>query len=276
MSLAVRGPRNFVSAAWFAQIPGIAVRLQLGAHRLALCPRLALARLEGAQEVLDVVAVLVGDDVRLRRRAAGSPELGVQLIKEPEVDPDGLVDRAVEGPHLRRSEPAAGARLATEEDRLGRLVGVPRSGELVLPEGLDTIDVAEDPAVLTGVRVRAGLAGVCQEGARRTLGRLATRDLVQEVGQVVGRWGPAYPRRAACRRARRTRPRPPPPTATPRPPMRLPRISLTCDASSLAFGSRSSVSAPRASARLVTTGGIRSDPRRGTCSSRNSRARRAR
>ena len=76
---------------------GVAVGLQLEPHRAG---RLALAvvadALVGAEQVLDVVAVLVGDHVGLGERAAAGAEARAQFVVEVEVDVDGLVGGAVE------------------------------------------------------------------------------------------------------------------------------------------------------------------------------------
>ena len=57
-------------------------------------PRPALVERPG--EVLDVVAVLVREDVRLGERPAARAQLRGQLVEEAEVDVDVLVVRAVE------------------------------------------------------------------------------------------------------------------------------------------------------------------------------------
>ena len=60
-----------MAAAWFAPHAGEAIGLELDPHRPALGAGLAAASpLKRAEEVLDVVAVLVRDDVALRQRAA--------------------------------------------------------------------------------------------------------------------------------------------------------------------------------------------------------------
>ena len=74
----------------------VAVGLELEAHRAGAW---ALARLDPAvraEQVLDVVAVLVGDDVGLGERAALRAEALAQLVVEPEIDVHLLVGRAVE------------------------------------------------------------------------------------------------------------------------------------------------------------------------------------
>ena len=105
-----------------------------------------------------MVPVLVGQDVGLRERAALGPELRAQLVEEPEVDVDVLVGRAVERTAGGRRDAATAADLVGEEARPGRDVLLARSGERVGPVGLDAVDVADDPAILAGVRVGTGLA----------------------------------------------------------------------------------------------------------------------
>ena len=95
--------------------PGVAVGLQLRAHRPRLRPLPVVADLvENALEVLDVVAVLVGDHVGLRERSAARPELVAEVVEEPEVDVDVPVARAVEGPDVRVRRAAPGADGAVE------------------------------------------------------------------------------------------------------------------------------------------------------------------
>src|SRR4029453_19385590 len=95
----------------------IAVRLQLHAHRPALGPLGVVADpAEDAEQVLDVVAVLMGEPVRLRERRPARAEPRLDLVEEAEVDVDELVPRAVEGPDLRSGEAAAGLDLVGEKD----------------------------------------------------------------------------------------------------------------------------------------------------------------
>jgi hypothetical protein len=54
------------------------------------------ARLEVAEQVLDMMAVLVGDDVGPRERRVFRPEPLLELREEAEIELDLLVDRAVE------------------------------------------------------------------------------------------------------------------------------------------------------------------------------------
>ena len=109
-----------------------------------------------------MVAVLVGEDVRLGERAALGAELRLQLVEEPEVDVDVLVVRAVERPDRGRRATAAGLDRPVEEARGRRLV----APERLVPVRLDAVDAGEDPTVLALVRVLARLA-LLREVARR-------------------------------------------------------------------------------------------------------------
>ena len=83
---------------------GEAVGLQLEAHRTARRPLAVLPDLlVEAHDVLHVVAVLVGDHVRLGERAALGAEVRAQLVEEAEVEVDRLVGRAVERARRPRS-----------------------------------------------------------------------------------------------------------------------------------------------------------------------------
>ena len=53
----------------------VAVRLELDPHLAALRPGVAVGALQDTGQVLDVMAVLVGEDVRLGERPASRPEL---------------------------------------------------------------------------------------------------------------------------------------------------------------------------------------------------------
>src|SRR3954453_19678698 len=62
----------------------------------------ALGSIEDAEHVLDVMAVLVRDHVRLGEPATFRAEARLELVEEPEVEVDRLVDRAIERTDLRR------------------------------------------------------------------------------------------------------------------------------------------------------------------------------
>ena len=133
-----------------------AVRLELDPHRPAL-GALVLRAAEDAEQVLDVVAVLVGDDVRLGERPALRAEARAQLVEEAQVDVDVLIGRAIEGPHGRGGSAAAALHGVGEEARARRDVVAAAAGERVRPVALDRVDVADDATVLAHVRVGAGL-----------------------------------------------------------------------------------------------------------------------
>ena len=109
MSACVSRVRKPVSTALLAQTPGEAVRLQFDAHRAAV-RALVLRAVEDAEQVLDVVPVLVCDHVGLREGAALGAEARAELVEEAEVDVDVTVGGAVEGPHRRGGAAAPGLR----------------------------------------------------------------------------------------------------------------------------------------------------------------------
>src|SRR5215208_1458938 len=80
---------------------GEAVGLKLGADGASLCSSATGAALQATEQILDVVAVFVGENIGLREGAAGRAEAGAQVVEEPEVDVDLLVQRAVEGADVR-------------------------------------------------------------------------------------------------------------------------------------------------------------------------------
>ena len=84
---------------------GEAVGLQFGPDALAVSS-LPAACLQGAQEVLNVMPVFVGEDVGLGKPPALRTETRLELVEEPQVDVDLLVGRAVERAHLRRRRAA--------------------------------------------------------------------------------------------------------------------------------------------------------------------------
>ena len=129
--------------------------------------RVLLGAVEDAEEVLDVVAVLVGDDVLLGELAAVGAELALQLLEEARVDVDLRVERAVEGTDLRVGGAALRLRLALVDDGLHRLVVHLVLRQRLGPVVLDAVDGRDDEAhvVLVGV------------GARLALGELPLVDL---------------------------------------------------------------------------------------------------
>ncbi len=130
---------------------GVAVGLQLQPHRAALRPLpVAADPLHGAEQVLDVMAVLVADDVRLCERPALRAELRTQLLEEAEVEVDLLVTRAVERPDRGAGGTAAGLRTAAEQLRARRAVALPAAGEGVPPVGLDAAGGVEPPRIALG------------------------------------------------------------------------------------------------------------------------------
>ena len=98
----VSGSRKPVSTACAPQTPArqsACSSVAYGAAPGAGVPAL----LEEAEQVLDVVPVLVRDDVHLRERAALGPESRLEVVVEAEIEVDRLVERAVERPDRARS-----------------------------------------------------------------------------------------------------------------------------------------------------------------------------
>ena len=153
-----------VSTALARPHAGVAVGLQLDPDRAALRALSVAARpIQDTGQILDVVAVLVGEDVGLGERPASGPELRLELGEEAEIDVHPVIARAVERADRGGGRAAAGLHLAREEQGLGRRI--PRS-ELRRPVRLDAVDVGDDPAFLLVI-------GVGSRAAR--LGQLASR-----------------------------------------------------------------------------------------------------
>ena len=152
--------------------PGQAVGLQLEPHRQGVGLRgvalLTLTDLVGdAEDVLQVVPVLVGDDV-LGGQVTGGAELVLQLEQEVEVEVHLRVGRTVEGPHVGVGRAAAGGGAPAEEHRLGELVLTAGRGERAVPELLDVaLAAADDLGDLGVARPRAGGRGVLRFGVGR-------------------------------------------------------------------------------------------------------------
>src|SRR5215213_357495 len=157
-----------------------AVGLELRAHRAALGP-LPVTRPrppERPREILHMVTVLVREHVRLGERSAARAEPGAEVVEEAEVDVHVLVDRAVERADIAARAAAARVRRAREEDGLRDLV----LRERLRPVALHAVDDADDPAVLSRVRVGAGAAalGEVRRRLRRTRRAAAAQRLDQD------------------------------------------------------------------------------------------------
>ena len=98
--------RQVLDEARFERVPDpetrVAVRLELDTHLSPLRAGVAVGAAQDSCQVLDVVAVLVGEDVRLGERPALGAELGLELVEEAEVDVDVTVVRTVERPDRGR------------------------------------------------------------------------------------------------------------------------------------------------------------------------------
>src|SRR3954447_16718809 len=148
---------------------GVAVGLQLQPHAAAGGAGLTGGDpLVGAEQVLHVVAVLVGQHVGVDERATFGAEPGLQVVEEAQVDVDQLVARAVEGPRAAGRATAGGLHGAGEEHRVGGLVG---GAQRLAPVVLDRVDVGDDRALDGVVRVADRLAGLLQRGVVGGLAR---------------------------------------------------------------------------------------------------------
>src|SRR5262249_52388344 len=127
----------------------VAVGLELDANLSPLRPGIAIGAAEHTRQVLDVMSVLVGQDVRLGERPAAGSVLRLELVEEAQVDVYVRVVRAVERAGRRGRRAAAGLDASVEEPRLRRLVAAERAA----PVRLDAVDHREDTTVLALVRV---------------------------------------------------------------------------------------------------------------------------
>src|SRR5436190_6667633 len=173
-----------------------AVGLQLHAHLqlvdLALVAALQRPLLEAlhlvgnAQQRLDVVADLVGDDVGLREVARRVKAL-LQLPVEVEIDVNLVVERAVEGPHCRLADATTGAYGAGEQHQLRLLVGLAAGLEHALPHVLRIGEhTAHEARHLIVLRRHAGLLG-----ARELEGRAGARTAARDVRHSGGAFAAA-------------------------------------------------------------------------------------
>ncbi len=153
---------------------GVAVRLELEPDLPALRACIAICAPERACQVLDVVAVLVREDVRLGEHAASRAELRLEIVEEPEIDVHVPVLRAIERPHGGGCRTTTGLDAIGEEPRTSRGV----VAQTLRPVRLHAVDHRDDAAVLPCVRIRA----------RATVGL--------EVGRL-GPWADGLPRERA-------------------------------------------------------------------------------
>src|SRR3954452_19720012 len=93
-----------------------AVGLELGPDRASGRTRAATGLRQEVQQVLDVVAVLMGKHVTLGERATLRAEPRAELLEEVEVEIDERVVRAVERPRGGAGGPAAAVRRTGEQD----------------------------------------------------------------------------------------------------------------------------------------------------------------
>src|SRR5215470_492253 len=123
-----------------------AVGLKLHAHLQRIALGLAATALRlvdalgDAEQVLDVMADLVGDDVGLGE-VAGSAELVAQVTVERQIDVDLVVAGTVEGADRRLGEAARRLRGAAEQHELGLLVAPAHLAEELAPR---VLGVGED------------------------------------------------------------------------------------------------------------------------------------
>ncbi len=128
--------------------PGQAVGHQLGADRAAgRALGVLLRAVEQAEDVLDVMAVLVGDDVLLGQGPAVRAEPAGQLVEEGRVDVDPLVEGAVERPDVVGRRTAGRLLLARVDDDRRVRVALADRRQGGGPVGLDAVGGADDPAL---------------------------------------------------------------------------------------------------------------------------------
>ena len=134
---------------------GVAVGLELRSHRRALGTLLIASNLvQRADQVLDVVPVLMSEHVCLRERPALGAEPSLQLLEEPEVHVHLLVGGAVERADVGGRETAARVRGVREEHGVRRTIAVDHSA----PVGLDAVHGADQAAGLALLRILTRLA----------------------------------------------------------------------------------------------------------------------
>src|SRR6186713_3302956 len=132
----------------------VAVGLELRPDGLALGSLpVAADAVEDSELVLNVVAILMRDHVGLSERAAARAEPRLQLVEEAEVDVHALVGWAIERADLRTRGAAARLDLVGEEDRVHVRIPLAASLKDAVPEALDAVHHADDPAVLALVCV---------------------------------------------------------------------------------------------------------------------------
>ena len=159
--------------------PRVAIRLELCVHRGAVRSSATGAHLEFPEQVLDVVAVFMGDDISLREGPTLSAEARLELIEEGDVQIHDLVGRAVERARRARGCPAARVSGVLEQARHGHRVVATRGGELARPVGLDAVHESDHPAIVPGIGVGAGPTGLRQVGAAPRV----TQGLADETAQ---------------------------------------------------------------------------------------------
>src|SRR4030095_16637042 len=128
---------------------GVAVGLQFQPHSRRPWPGALPAALHpshSAGQVLDVMAALVGEDVRLGCVAALRAELAGQLIKEIKIEVHSGVGWAIEGPDCRSCMSTRCIDAAGEGLNLDFLIALP----CVFPVVLDRVRVCDEPAIAVG------------------------------------------------------------------------------------------------------------------------------
>ena len=146
---------------------GVAIGLQLAAHRIRLGAGAAArhARSNSADQVLDVVAVFVRDDIGLRELARRAEAIG-ELVEEREIEIDVAVARAIKRAGGRLAFAAAGRGFSIVDGERGRRE---TRHPLARTSGVHTSSA--EPTMLAGelerrvVGARAVFAGVCCAGA---------------------------------------------------------------------------------------------------------------
>ena len=168
----------------------VAVGLQLQAHRVrgGACAR-AVGAVHGAEQVLDVVAELVGHDVLLGQGRVLGADGALHVGEEAHVQVDSRVPRAVERADRRRGGAAGRAhRRAVPQAEAGFGVGGGGlRGQLLAPHGVQRLGRRRHAALgilIGGIAIGGGAVAAHGHVDRRARRRGGARAAAQQPGQV--------------------------------------------------------------------------------------------